>query len=113
MKKRSISLAVIVALVVGCAEDKEISRTQPTPETILLVNANIVTMNPQQPSAEAMAVSGDRILAIGSEKEVRSKIGAYEKFYDLKGKTVVPGFVETHDHLFMSSNQLTVTDVSP
>ena len=80
---------------------------------ILVVNADIVTMDPDQPSAEAMAVSGDRIIAIGSEEEVRNAIGRYDKFYNLNGRTVVPGFFESHDHLYMSSSQYVVTDVTP
>lgn len=79
----------------------------------LLVNADIVTMDPRNPSASAMAVSGGRIVAIGSEPEVRAAIGGYGKFYNLEGRTVVPGFFESHDHLYMSSATVTVTDVTP
>lgn len=82
-------------------------------DTILVVNADIVTMDPKKPSAEAMAVSGGRIVAIGTELEVRKAIGDYTKFYNLEGRTIVPGFIETHDHLYMSSSQYVVTDVTP
>lgn len=81
--------------------------------TTLIVNADIVTMDPEKPSAEAMAVSGDRIIAVGSESEVRAVVGNYEKFYNLEGRTIVPGFFESHDHLYMSSNTAVVTDVTP
>lgn len=81
--------------------------------TTLVVNADIVTMNPKQASAEAMAFKGDRIIAIGSEKEVRTKIGEYQKYYNLKGQTIVPGFFESHDHLYLSSMTYMITDVSP
>ena len=82
-------------------------------DTVLVVNADIVTMDPKSPSAGAMAVSGGRIVAIGSESEVRAAIGDYTKFYHLEGRTIVPGFIETHDHMFMSSSQYVVTDVTP
>jgi hypothetical protein len=82
-------------------------------DTVLVVNADIVTMDPKRPSAEAMAVSGGRIVAIGTESEVRKAIGDYTKFYNLEGRTIVPGFIETHDHLYMSSSQYVVTDVTP
>ena len=82
-------------------------------DTVLVVNADIVTMDPKRPSAEAMAVSGGRIVAIGTESEVRASIGVYAKFYNLEGRTIVPGFIETHDHLYMSSSQYLVTDVTP
>ena len=79
----------------------------------LVVNADIVTMDPKKPSADAMAVSGDRIVAIGTEAEVRKAIGNYTKFYNLEGRTIVPGFIETHDHMYMSSSQYVVIDVTP
>ena len=82
-------------------------------DTVLVVNADIVTMDPQNPSAEAMAFKGDRIIAIGSEKEVRAKIGEYQKYYNLKDQTIVPGFFESHDHIYLSSMTYILTDVSP
>jgi len=60
-----------------------------------------------------MAISDGRIIAIGSESDVRSTIGEYSKYHDLKGQTIVPGFIETHDHIYMSSTTSSVTDVSP
>jgi predicted amidohydrolase YtcJ len=85
----------------------------PAKDTVLMVNADIVTMNPDKPSVDAMAISGDRIVAIGTEAEVRAAIDGYEKFYNLEGRTVVPGFIETHDHMYLSSSQYVVTDVTP
>lgn len=82
-------------------------------KTILVVNADIVTMNPSQPSAEAMAFKGDRIIAIGSEAEVRAKIKNYDKFYNLKRQTIIPGFFESHDHMYMASMTNIIPDVSP
>lgn len=92
---------------------RENSVTTSGEDIVLVVNADIVTMDPQKPSADAMAVSGDRIVAIGSESEVRAAIGGYAKFYNLEGRTIVPGFIESHDHLYMSSSQFVVTDVTP
>jgi hypothetical protein len=106
----SACAAALAVLASACAPSRPASGKR---DVVLLVNADIVTMNPSQPSAEAMAVKGDRIVAIGSEAEVRSAIGSYDRFFDLEGHTVVPGFIETHDHLIMSSNTLAVTDVSP
>jgi len=79
----------------------------------LFVNADIVTMNPSSPSANAMAISRDRIVAIGSKSDVIEKIGGDFEIHDLSGKTIVPGFFETHDHLYMSSTISTLTDISP
>jgi predicted amidohydrolase YtcJ len=85
----------------------------PADEITLIVNADIVTVDDLRPSAQAMAIRGDRIIAIGSESEVRDAISGYQRFFDLEGRTVVPGFIESHDHLFMSSGASLVADVSP
>ena len=122
MKRIStLILAMACITVISCTSTPENSETTSAKESpatpgekiTLVVNADIVTMNPDQPSAEAMAVSGDRIVAIGTETDVRKAIGDYAKFYNLEGRTIVPGFIETHDHLYMSSSQYVVTDVTP
>lgn len=108
----SLLIAVIIS-VCSCTVFQK-NRATISDETItLVVNADIVTMDPVNPTANAMAISGDRIVAIGSESEVRAAIGSYAKFYNLEGRTVVPGFFESHDHLFMSSATAIVTDVTP
>lgn len=99
------SLLLYITLCPATAQDSA--------DVVLVVNADIITMNPQQPSARAMAFSGGRILAIGSEEEVRAAIDAYDMYYDLEGRTVAPGFIETHDHLFLASATLDIADVSP
>ena len=98
---------------VSCTRSHHDNAAIPGSDIVLLVNADIVTMDPKRPTADAMAVSGDRVVAIGTESEVRAAIGDYAKFYNLDGRTVVPGFIETHDHLYMSSSQYVVTDVTP
>jgi predicted amidohydrolase YtcJ len=79
----------------------------------LYVNARIVTMNPDQPTAEAMAVRNGQIMAIGDEEAVRTAAGREYKYYDLDGATVVPGFIETHEHMMMQGGVLGWADLSP
>jgi predicted amidohydrolase YtcJ len=98
-------------VVTQCSSPDRIG-SPPEPVT-LLVNADIVTMNEAAPDAEALAYKGDRIIAIGSEADVRAAIMDYDRFFDLGGKTVVPGFIESHDHLYASSGTSMVADVSP
>lgn len=109
----SILLLTVVFTTLSYATTRDENSAIPSDNITLLVNADIITMDPERPSAEAMAVSGDRIVAIGTESEVRATIGEYTKFYNLEGHTIVPGFIETHDHLYMSSAQYIVTDVTP
>ena len=67
-------------------------------ETIIL-NANVITLNPKQPRAEALAIYDGKILAVGSNREIRDYIGEKTRVLDLKGKTVVPGFTDCHVHM--------------
>ena len=58
----------------------------------------IVTVNPAQPAAEAVAVVGGRIVAVGTEAEVLRHKGPATEVTDLAGKTLVPGFIDGHSH---------------
>ena len=108
-----ILLIVLLFSVFACTAYRNNGAKVSDEAITLLVNADIVTMDSLKPSADAMAVSGDRIVAIGSESEVRAAIDGYGKFYNLEGRTVVPGFFESHDHLYVSSAAYVVTDVTP
>lgn len=79
----------------------------------LITNADIITMNPKMPTAKALAFANGKILAVGTEAQVKTAIGRFDKLIDLEGKTLVPGFIESHDHMFISGASVTVTDVSP
>jgi hypothetical protein len=68
---------------------------------LVLFNGRIRTGNAQQPEAEALAVRGDRIVAVGSYDEVRRFIGQQTQLIDLRGKLALPGFIDNHTH-FMS-----------
>jgi len=67
----------------------------------ILVNGNVITVDDARPTAEAVAVKGDRILYVGSNDEVRECAGRNTRVIDCGGKTVLPGFIEPHTH-FMS-----------
>jgi predicted amidohydrolase YtcJ len=69
-----------------------------TPTTIF-VRGNVVTLDKKSPRAQAIALSDDRVLAVGTDKEIRALLGPNTKVIDLKGKTVVPGLVDAHAHL--------------
>ena len=65
---------------------------------LILHNGHILTMDGRQPQAEAMAIAGERILAVGSDVDILDFAGAGTKKVDLGGKTVVPGFIDGHCH---------------
>ena len=66
---------------------------------IILHNANVITLDDQMPSAQAIAIEGNRISAVGTDAEVLALQTAGTQLIDLEGRTVVPGLIEGHDHL--------------
>jgi hypothetical protein len=79
--------------------------------SLVIRDANILTMNPQQPRARALAVRDGRIAAIGSWEHVAPHAGGLARL-DLTGKTVLPGFIDTHAHFMWTALSLAALDVS-
>src|SRR5260370_8452860 len=68
-----------------------------TPDAVYL-NGKIVTVDPRFSIAEAFAISDDRFTAVGKSGEIRRLAGPSTRVIDLHGKTVVPGFEDSHLH---------------
>lgn len=73
---------------------------------IVFLNGNIYTLDERMPVAEGIAVKGERIMAIGSNENVKLTIGKDTIVFDLKGKTIVPGFIDAHVHFFSYGSSL-------
>lgn len=69
------------------------------PSDLVLKNGNIYTVDERRPKAEAVAVKGDRIVFVGSNRDVQKYVGKSTRVIDLKGRTVVPGMTDSHQHL--------------
>jgi predicted amidohydrolase YtcJ len=82
-------------------------------DVVIVANGNILTMNPEQPAASAMAVQDGKILAVGDLARVKEAVGESYEYIDLEGKTVTPGFIESHDHVVLYGSALQFLDVSP
>ncbi|MGZ6124139.1 MAG: amidohydrolase [Myxococcales bacterium] len=65
---------------------------------LVLLHGNVVTLDPRRPRAQAIAVRGDRILAVGNDAEIQTLAGAAAKVIDLHGRLTIPGFIEGHGH---------------
>jgi hypothetical protein len=65
---------------------------------LVVINANVYTIDPSLPRASAFAVKGDRFLAVGSTDEIRNLAGGNTQVVDAQGMTVVPGFIDCHVH---------------
>src|SRR2546430_13424992 len=82
------------------------ANAQPKPSaTLIIVNAAVYTVDKQHPRAEAVAVIGDRIVAVGSSAEINSWRGPQTKVIDAAGKLVLPGFNDAHVHFIAGGAQ--------
>jgi adenine deaminase len=65
---------------------------QQTPADIILFNGKVFTSDAAKPAAEAVAMHGERIMAVGTSAEMATLAGAHTQRIDVRGRTVVPGF---------------------
>jgi predicted amidohydrolase YtcJ len=68
------------------------------PADLVLTNAVVHTVDDKRPRAEAIALRGGRIVAVGSTAELRASVGPRTRVMDLQGRTLVPGFEDAHAH---------------
>ena len=93
-----------LAFLLGWGCNAAHSPTKP-PLDLLVVNAHILTMNPRQPSAQAMAIADDRIVWVGAADEARRRYPSTAAL-DLAGATVIPGIIDAHTHLLSLGESL-------
>jgi len=85
------ALAVVVALG-GCS-------AAPLRADTILLNGKVFTANDAQPWAQALAIFGDRVVAVGDSAAIQALAGPSTRRLDLGGRTVVPGFNDAHQHI--------------
>jgi predicted amidohydrolase YtcJ len=91
------SLAAVV-LVSAAAARTQVAQPPGEQADLVVTNGTVMTVDEALPRAEAVAVHGDRILAIGSAAEMRRFVGPKTQVIDAAGQLVIPGFVEGHAH---------------
>ena len=87
----SVALVGLAVMSSGAAKEK--------PADLLVTGANVITVDPAQPRAEAVAVRDGRIVFVGTAKEAAALKGPSTNVLNVKGATVVPGLVDAHAHL--------------
>src|SRR5690349_886883 len=78
---------------------------------LVITNANIHTMDAKRTLASSVAISGGKIIAIGSEGDTKSLIGPNTKVIDAGGRLVIPGFNDAHVHLMETGQSLSSVDL--
>ena len=81
-------------------------------ETTIYVGGTILTMEDVRPQAEAVAVRDGRILAVGERRAVEKAAGPGARRVDLKGRTLMPGFIDSHSHLGLAGTKLALANMS-
>lgn len=87
-------LALITALTL--TSEQTVTNTA----DLVFKNGNVYTASDRQPKAEAIAVKGDRVIFVGSNRDAQKYVGKTTRVIDLNGKTLLPGLTDAHHHLF-------------
>ena len=104
IQRRQGRLPVFCAALALCLAATAPAAAQPTAESIWS-GGPILTMNDKAMRAEAVAVAGGKILAVGKRSEVMKLKGSTTQLVNLEGRTLVPGFVDAHGHMVIGGLQ--------
>ena len=112
------AFSLIILFSAGCSrEDSTEDSSQPTAAAVtadtIYSGGQIITVNDQQPSAEAVAVKDGKIIAVGNKDEVMKTAGEGTRQVDLAGKTMLPGFVDAHGHAYAIGLQASTANLLP
>ena len=80
-------------------QSRSMAVTEGTKADTIIINGRIATQDQRRSFAEALAISGDRFIAVGTNKEIMAYKGDNSKIIDVRGRTVIPGINDTHTHL--------------
>ena len=99
--KHLLALLLLSSVVVA-------QQNSAAPATLVLRNGKIVTVDAAMPEAQAVAINGDRIVAVGSNDAIQKFVGPGTQVIDLRGQLAIPGLIESHGH-FMGFGQSKLT----
>lgn len=78
----------------------------------IFFNGKIVTMNNKEPMVEAVLIDGERIVKVGSKEEILNEKDKNTELIDLDGKTMLPGFIDSHSHIVAVAQTLMIVNLS-
>src|ERR1700732_2597144 len=89
---------IVISSLLMIPGTSAVVRAQQIQADQILTNGKIITVDDRFSIAQAVAIKGDRIVAVGSNQEITQLAGPNTKRVDLKGKSVVPGLIDNHAH---------------
>ncbi len=114
-----LSLLLLVLVLYGCGDQQVAGGNNASaddisndPATTVFANGDIITMDESIPDAEAVAVRGNEILAVGTLEEVQQQAGNNITMVDLQGLTLLPGLIDAHGHVSYTSLNLAAANIS-
>ena len=100
-------LVVVSTSFLGCATDEVQELAD-----VVLTNGKVVTVDDALPEAQAIAIRGDRIIAVGTNEEITALVGELTSTIDLAGRLALPGFIEGHGHYTSLGRSKTILDLT-
>jgi predicted amidohydrolase YtcJ len=111
--KVSATNLMILGLLQVCSYFSPNARAATPHADSIYIGGDIVTMDDKHPFAQAVAVKDGKILAVGERALVLQHMGAETKQIDLKGRTMIPGLIDAHGHVFNVGAQASFANLSP
>jgi hypothetical protein len=111
--KRMATIVSVVLVIVGLQTGLFGQGIREVPDAVFY-NGKVITVDASDSVKEAFAVKGDKFLAVGTTREMRALAGPQTQFVDLKGKAVMPGLMDNHNHAYhaaMANRGIDLTEV--
>ena len=101
MNRRTSTIAVVGVLLVGAGALSLLHAQQAAPAApdVILANGKIITVDDRFSIVQAVAIQGDRIVAVGTNQDIGRLAGPNTRRVDLRGRSVTPGLIDNHMHL--------------
>ncbi|HZW59992.1 MAG TPA: amidohydrolase, partial [Woeseiaceae bacterium] len=100
--------ALPVGLGLGLGAERAAAQYALGEPDLIVTGGKVLTMDPSRPQAEAIAVRGDRLLAVGGNDEIRALAGSGTERLDARGLTLTPGFIDAHSHPLLAQEAVGV-----
>jgi len=98
---------LLLAVIGAAAAAATVAHAQQQTADVVLTNGKIITVDNQFHIAQAVAIRGERIVAVGTNADINKLAGANTRKIDLGGKAVIPGLIDAHAHLMRGAETWT------